>query len=192
MIKALPSLLLLLTLSGCGYHLQNSENALLEKEQIRRVYVAPIRNNTYQAGVENVVYNALIKKISSQDQVILVRSQESADAVLTGSVDTAEYTISAQTTASQLPPKKTGPDNILVATHYNAVLGCNFELKRVKGTQKVWNSQFSRSKVFLGNNQLGALGTTSAIINDSEFSRALQDLSESIMADVHESMLELF
>ena len=56
----------------------------------------------------------------------------------------------------------------------------------------IWSSTFSRSKPFPGANQLDVPGTTSSLINDSEFDRALSDLSRSMMDDVHESMLAMF
>ena len=182
--------------SACGYTLQNSKNPALTKEGIHKIYVEPLVNNTYKAGVENTVYNALVKKISSHEHVKLVRSAEDADAVIKGTVASAEYTSSALTTASQLAPIGTGPSNILVASQYNALLTCTFDLYRAKkdGTHGdyLWGSQFSRTKFFPANTQLGTLGTTSALINDSEFDRTLSDLAESMMSDVHESMLGLF
>ena len=41
-------------------------------------------------------------------------------------------------------------------------------------------------------NQLGVIGNTSALINDSEFERSLADLAASMMGDLHESMLAMF
>jgi hypothetical protein len=56
----------------------------------------------------------------------------------------------------------------------------------------LWSGGFSKSKPFPANNQLGVFGTTSALINESEFDRVLRDLAEGIAADMHESMLAGF
>ena len=56
----------------------------------------------------------------------------------------------------------------------------------------LWSSSFARSRPFPGNNQIGAFGTTSALINESEFDRSLRDMAESMMADVNEAMFAMF
>lgn len=85
---------------------------------------------------------------------------------------------------------------IRVATEYIAELSCTFTLTRrnVKpGTPAIlWTAGFNRAKPFPGSNQLSGLGTTSALINESEFDRSLQELAQSMMADVRESMVARF
>src|SRR4051812_3163965 len=81
--------------TGCGYTLQTSENTLAEKQGIRKIYVQALVNNTYKAGVENLVYNSLIKNLTAHRRITVVQDPELADAVLTGTVDQANYTASA-------------------------------------------------------------------------------------------------
>jgi hypothetical protein len=197
--RSLPPLLTLLLafFSGCGYSFQDSkQDTPIHKAGVRTVYVVPITNNTYKPGVENLVYNALVKVISANRRVHLVKRAEDADALLSGSVAVANYGTSASTTADQIFPKGKGSSNIVVATEYQAALDCSFRLENrhpKPGTNPVlWASSFNRRKAFPGNNQIGIFGTTSALINDSEFDRALKDLAESMMADLHESMLAMF
>ena len=45
---------------------------------------------------------------------------------------------------------------------------------------------------FPGNNQLGVFGTTSHLINESEFERALQELSERVALDMTENLFSMF
>lgn len=200
-----------LTHSSCGYSLQRSNSPHLARRGIRKVYVAPVVNNTYKAGVENLVYNALLKAIASGGGVRLVSDKDEADAILTGTVTTAQYALASSTSAKDLNPKNTGPSDRQVATLYQASLGCAFALERTRlpkppkklpagvtpesaadFAKHIWSSSFGRSKNFSANTQLGVLGTTAALINDSEFDRALHDLAESMMGDVHESMTALF
>lgn len=203
---ALAALWAAFVLSGCGYYLQNSHNEILDKEGIQTVYVKPLVNNTYKPGIENVVYNALIRTLLSHRRVKLVQSEAAADAVLQGSVSMAQFVIAGSTTANQLSPYSgsiaTLPGSNLdishtsVATVYSAFLGCDFSLRRrVTPPGKrtvVWSSSFSRSKPFAAANQLDVLGTTSALINESEFERALSEMATNMMDDLHESMLAMF
>lgn len=186
---------------GCSYTLQTSKNAVLEQEGISKIYIEPIKNETFVAGVENRVYNELVKVILSNRLVKIVPRQELADATLSGTVTQAAFVSDATTSTDSLQPLGEGESDVVVATQYQASLLCSFQLKKndtlnskkpQKGIRTVWGNTFSRKKIFPANTQLGVLGTTSAIINASEFDRALGDLAESMMGDVHESLLAMF
>lgn len=187
---------------GCGYSLQRSQNSEFEKKGIRRVFVLPVVNNTFKAGAENLVYNAVVKKISAHRGVSLASRKEDADAVLKGTVVTASFNTDGATSADQLfgnavlPPERRGSANISVATVFSATLGCSFllERKRKPGEkpETLWTGTLSESRTFPGNNQIDVFGTTSALMNESEFDRALRELAESVSGDLYEAMFVLF
>lgn len=181
--------------SGCGYTLQTSESPLKEKYGIERIYVEPVVNNSYKPGVENVVYNALLRTLNGGRRVLLVRREEDADAILQGEVSAADSAPGASIPANRLKPVETGPSNVFVAIEYMATLGCQFKLYRAVDGKKgklIWTSGFSRSHAYPGNNQLGVAGATSQLINESEFDRVLEDLARTMMDELHESMLAMF
>ena len=192
-----------LGISSCGYHLQNSHSALVEKENVRKVYVRPLTNNTYKPGVENWVYNALLRHLSAHRAIRIVDRMDDADGWVSGSVDTATQAIASLTplTATTQPNvptiSTTSPFNqIPVGTSNLATLSCTFILTKIDSithAKKVlWSSAFARQRTFPTNNQIGVLGTTSALINESEFDRTLKDIAERMMEDVNESMLAMF
>lgn len=201
-----------LLVAGCGYGFQGSRNEFWEQEGIHKVYVKPLVNDTYKPGVENVMYNALVRTLLAHRRVALVRSEAEADAVLAGTVFVAQFVTSGATRADSLvplglalPPGKvnirygggvTPLDSIQVASVYTAALTCDFVLVRRNPPPgkpaKVWNGGFSRSKPFPASNQLDVPGATSALINESEFERALGEIAVSMADDVHESMLDMF
>ncbi|MGE0615162.1 MAG: LPS assembly lipoprotein LptE [Bacteriovoracia bacterium] len=176
--------------------MQTSSNPVLASRGVKKVYIQPIRNETYKAGVENVLYNAVLKRISTHAQVKIVHNREDADAILTGIVEAAAYNAAAGTNVRNLPGAsptfQAQPVPIDVASVYGANLACTFALSRTKNDERLWGSGFSRSRTFPANNQLGVLGTTSALINDSEFDRAISELADEIAGDVHESMFSMF
>lgn len=186
--------------SGCGYSFQNSHNPLAELQGVRRVYVSPVINNTYKPGVENLVYNQLVRIFASRRRVTVVQDPENADAVLNGTVQDASYGGAGGTTVDRLNPQGLGSGlptaPFVISTVYTANLNCAFSLIRrnpppgKRGV--VWASSFGRAKQFPASNQLDVPGTTSALINESEFDRVLQDLAHSMMDDLHESMLAMF
>lgn len=190
-------------LAGCGYGLQGIQSSLVDKEHVHTVYVLPIINATYKAGVENTIYNNLVRALNAHRRVKVVYNRKEADAVLTGTVGAATYSGSAGSTVVALPPTTVGPllsPNIqswAINTIYNAVLSCSFSLAREKKKDgklpaTLWAASFSRTEPFPSANQLDVPGTTSPLINESEFERALADLAHSMMDDVNESMLAMF
>lgn len=189
-------------LSGCGYTLRSTsmKSPVLENAGIQKVFIQPVTNNSYKTGAEIVVFNALQKKISAQGELRIVSSEDEADAVLKSTVNNAEYSSISSTAGSSLQPTSISGafKNYVVASVYSAALKCSFSLvatpnSRIKQTGRhVWGATFDRSKSFQANNEVGVLGTTSAIINDSEFDRTLSDLADGMMIDVYESLLSMF
>lgn len=183
---------------GCGYTFQHAKNPRLEREGIERIYIAQIENESLKPGINAVVHNSLIKVIQKYRRVKLAPNRESADAILEGIVSSADTAPNAITSAKAINPKDTYlGDNKNVATEYRARLACIFTLKKMSRSKPgemltVWSDSFDRSKPYPGNAQVGTLGKTTGLINESEFDRALLDLSELIMDDVHEMMLALF
>lgn len=162
----------------------------------------PLVNDTYKAGVENLVYNAVLKRISANRGVSLVSRWEDADAILKGTVNQASFGTSGSTPANQLfgnsvlPPDRRGSANIAVATVFSAEMMCTFSLERAvappaKG-ETVWSGSFSDKRSFPANNQIDVFGTSSALINESEFDRSLRDLADTLSRDLYESLFVLF
>ncbi len=190
-------------MGACGYTFQHSNNPLLTRYGVRKVHVAPIQNATFKAGVENVVYNEALKVIAAHRRVILVQNRADADAILQGVVSEATYVKSATTTADQLFPTarllgtiKRPSANLQVATEYSARLSTQFSLRltrpRLGEKEEIWAGSFAKAQAFPANNQLSVYGTTGHLINESEFDRTLKDLAESLVYNLHESMLALF
>ena len=189
------SALVLGAVSGCGYALENSRNNSLKEVGVERVYVAPVKNLTYKPGVENLVYNELVQALLAGRRVKLVDSIDVADAVLESSVERATYTPSATTSASSIYPDTIAAIEITVATEYQADFMCSFRLRRQKkgvASEDVWGSSFTRTRRFAGNNQKIEYGTTSGLINESEFDRTLKEVAHGMMADVHQAMVARF
>lgn len=194
-------IILSLSFGGCGYTFQNSKNMLYEHEQVQKIYVAPLDNVTLKGGLDVIVFNNLLRTIVAHRKLTVVSNVDEADAVLSGSVTGASYSSMGATGIGslnpQLPNQLPGQKlNFLVNTIYAANLSCSFGLTRTKALKGkkplIWSGAFTKQKSFPGANQLDVPGTTSALINESEFDRALSDLSRSMMDDVHESMVAMF
>ncbi len=192
---ALP-VLLLFGASSCGYTLQNTKTNSLREEGVTRIYVAPVKNLSYKQGVENLFFNELTQILLAGKRVTLVDRPDFADAVLEATVTGANYTTTASTAAESIFPATIAAiEGFTVATEYQANVSCGFNLVRRKNgvaTESIWNSSFSRSRRFAGNNQKIEYGTTSALINESEFDRALREVAHGMMQDVHEAMVARF
>jgi hypothetical protein len=194
-----------LGLGGCGYSLQTSQNPY-RADDVEKVFVRHLDNHSAQPGVEDLVYNGIIRSLLASGKLRVVAREAEADATLSGSVDSAQFTVSNLQQIQNLQPilgqyfssdsKRAMIPAIGVAQNYSAVLACTFLLKRThtKMTQNptLWSGSFATSKVFPSANQLDVPGTTSSLINQSEFERALSDMVVTLMANVHESMFLKF
>lgn len=183
-------------MSGCGYTLQSTKTNSLHEIGIERVYVAPVKNLSYKPGVENLFYNELTQALLAGKRVRLVDRPEYADAILSASVGTASYVPSATTSSDSIFPTSISTIQITVATEYQADVSCSFVLNRLKNGTKtgepIWESTFTRSRRFSASNQKAEYGTTSGLINESEFERSLRLVAHGMMQDVHESMIARF
>lgn len=186
----------LASVQGCGYSLQNTKTNSLRDVGIERVYIAPVKNLSYKPGVENLFYNELTQILLAGKRVKLVDRPEVADAILEATVTAASYSPTASTSASSIfPTTIEAVEGFTVATEYQAGVGCNFQLSRQKNgapAEGLWSSSFSRTRRFAGNNQKIEFGTTAALINESEFDRALREVAHGMMLDVHEAMVARF
>ncbi len=200
LVKTL-SLVLIYSGSGCGYLLNPGKDSYaLTGYGVEKVFVQVPKNSSFQVGIDTTVYHAVVRRVAASDYLKLVQNSDDADAILQSEILAATYGPTTTTPASGLNPATSGrgQDKVLTALQYGATLSCRFDLKlknKLKNdptTKKLWSSQFARQKTFSANNQVGVLGTTSALINESEFGRALGDLAESLADDVYESLLSLF
>jgi len=196
-VKAFFALFLISFFASCGYTLQNSRSPLRDNEDIYTVFVNPLNNATYKPGVENVVYNAVVRAISSGRRINIVYNRDDADAELFGSVNNADSGPYSDTSGAGLTPtelKKNDTKN--VNSFYEGTLSCNFALYRIinpsKKNYRIWGGSFSRKKPFPSSARLGPQGATTSLINESEFDRAILELSDRIADEMHESMLAMF
>ena len=65
-------------------------------------------------------------------------------------------------------------------------------MESLKTKKVLWFDTFLRQKSFSASTYLGALGTTSALINESDYERTLGELSLGIVMDAEESMNSIF
>ncbi len=179
--------------SSCGYHMRGAERPFFKIHDIKSLYVTPVQNNSYKAGVEITVYNALRKRFSQGGYIKLVDKMDSADATITATVNEAMYSPLAVTTVDKIANAGSvdGPNTVQIASSYQVNLRVQFVLAD-KFKKGLWTDSISRNKSFAASNYLGSLGNTSALINEGEFERTLNDLAVGIATDAEESINTIF
>lgn len=182
--------ILLLFASSCGYGLRTNKRDFMLAHDIRVLHVPAVVNNSFKAGVDLTVYNALRRRIAMGGYVRITDNPNEADAILTTTVTDANYRPLAVGRADQLAPLDTGPGSVQVATSYVVTLSCSFQL--TKNKESLWKDSFTRTKSFAASTFLGVLGSTSALINESEYERTLLGLADGIVMDADETMNALF
>ena len=122
--RLLPLLLLLLTLSGCGYY---NPNMLPDEELGPQVnlYVPVWPNSTNELNLETNIRNAISDWLMQSKRITLVGSQAEADYILNGNVASVSYpglSYDATDTAKTL----------------KAVLTVNYTIKEVATGRTIW------------------------------------------------------
>jgi hypothetical protein len=187
------SILLLWGMAGCGYHMRGADRPFFRSHGIQKIFVQPVLNNSFKAGVEITMYNAIRKRFAQGGYVKVVGSPEEADAWIEAKVLTANYSPQAITTADKLAfdGVSQGPATVQIASSYLVNLVVDFKLRNRQQTV-LWGDSVSRSKGFPASTYMGTLGSTSALINEGEFERTLQDLAVTVATDAEESINSLF
>ncbi len=188
----IPVLFLAFGLSSCGYTLRGSSRPFFAKHGIKVLYVPPVKNQSYKAGAEITLYNALRKKMAQGGYVSVIGDANLADATLSAIVMDASYVPAAITTADQIAPLGSGPNSVQIASSYDVTLKVVFILSENKTGKTLWRDVLRREKTFAATTYIGPLGSTSALINDSDFERTLTDLSVGICEDAEELINSIF
>lgn len=176
----------LIPLSGCAYHFQQPNNPLTELG-IHKIYVANFRNSTYRPGIEHYFTTAMTREIASSKSFELVNSEETADAVLKGTVVGADDGVGATNYV------KVGGlrDSIPVASEYDATVSCSVQLVDRRGRQ-IFSQNVSSDKVHPGVGAVGDTGATAPLTNDSEQRLAIEFLATQMMTSVYQRMVDTF
>lgn len=80
----LALLLMILSLIGCGYSLAGKGTNI--PQDIVKIYIQPLENNTSRAQVEQILTQAISDEMVTRRRFSLVNSEAEADAILRGKV----------------------------------------------------------------------------------------------------------
>jgi hypothetical protein len=200
-VQKISSILLLLGFilnsTGCSYRLRGTDREFFKQANIKTLYVAPVANNSYRPGVEIMLYNTIRKRIAQGGYVRIVDDRDHADGELKASVTAANSNPGAAIRAEQLAQAEVGAKRVIkpdlqIASNYSVNLGVSFSLIKTQTGSVIWSHSGARSKTFQASTYYGALGSTSALINDSQFETTLNELAVLVVTDAEESMNAFF
>jgi hypothetical protein len=175
-----------LSLTGCAYHFQEARNPLTELG-IHKIYVAGFRNSTYRPGIEQYFTTAMAREIASSKSFELVNSEKDADAMLKGTVTSAED----GATATNYVKVGGNRADVPVASEFDATVNCEVRLVDRRGRQ-IFAQSVSSDKVHPGSGSIGDAGATASLNNDSEQRLAIEFLASQMMTSVYQRMVDTF
>lgn len=159
--------LLLLALSGCGYHLLRYGAALGD---VRRVAIQSFKNDSYEPGYELVVTDALLREFMRRGALQVVKDPSQADLVLAGRV---------------LPIRTVGRSfsSVDLALEYEVQVKLDLQVKRRDGTAvQLDENALSDSELYTASADVEAMRK-----NRQE---ALHRLAGVLAERVHEALFE--
>ena len=189
-----------LNIIGCSYKFQSAVNPWQEYS-IKTVYIKIISNNSLRAGEEVHFTSAFVKTFSRGNKLKVVNDSKNADVVVNASIENIASTISSSTNVPTLTQDKVASQKLsdmVVATEYIATATVAVQLTKGENNLNpkipsvLLVQNFTRQKIYPANTQFGLPGTTSVLINDSQFQLALNEIATGISADAYDTMLEYF
>lgn len=185
---------------SCSYKFQSAVNPWQE-HSIKTVYINIITNNSLRSGEEVHFTSAFVKTFSRGNKLKVVNDSKSADLVVNAAIENIASTISSSTNVPTLTQDKIASQTLsdmVVATEYAATATVSVQLTKGENNHNpkvpavLLVQNFTRQKIYPANTQFGLPGTTSVLINDSQFQMALNEIATGISADAYDTMLEYF
>ncbi len=193
-------LVIFAVMNACAYRFQGSENPWREKS-VENVYINIMTNNSLRAGEEVPFTSAFLKTFSRGNKLKVVNDSKQADIVVNATIESIASNVSSSTNVPTLTQDKLASQTIsdmVIATEYAATATVSVQLTKGEASTNpklppiLLVQNFSRVKIYPGNSQFGLPGSTSVLINDSQFQMALNEIAQGIAADAYDTMLEYF
>ncbi len=208
----------MLAISGCGFSIRKTDDTRFAAWGIQKIFVPAIRNDSSYAWLDAIVRNEWMKRLNTGGAVQTVSSIQNADSKLLVHVTEATRPGAAPTSTNQLSPSGTVRAGTQFFSMYSAHLVMRIELIQLRTPVATFKPSLpadtpasvssppsptppstvkfqgtaSRDLPFPSNTRVSYLGTTSALINQSETERAMTELTEQLVLDLYFQMKDAF
>ncbi len=158
---------LLLAGIGCGYRFAGEGWGL--PSEIRSIAVPTFNNETYEAGIETIVTNALLRELI-KDRRLKVVGQDEADAIMEGTVTSF--------TTSSVAYDPTG-----VVLEYRTWVTLDVMVRRNRKGEILWRQRgLSESAVYRVSSEV--------LLTEAEKGRAIQTIAEKLARRIRRGLFE--
>ncbi|MBW1713354.1 MAG: LptE family protein [Deltaproteobacteria bacterium] len=169
MLKRVLSLVLALSLAGCGYGFRGTVSYL--PQEIKTVAIPYLTNQTGEAGLEVLITEALIREFN-RSKLLKLTDIGRADVVLSGKI-------------KGLSTRAVAFEDVRTALQRRVTVSMEMELVQRRDQRVLWRSR----AVSDGQDYDVGSGSTATETNREE---ALQELAKSVAVKVHDSIFENF
>ena len=158
---------LLLAGIGCGYRLAGEGGG--PPSEIRSIAVPTFNNETYEAGIETIVTNALLRELI-KDRRLKVVGQDEADAIMEGTVTSF--------TTSSVAYDPTG-----VVLEYRTWVTLDVTVRRNRKGEILWSQRgLLESSVYRVSSEV--------LLTEAEKGRAIQTIAEKLARRIRRGLFE--
>lgn len=171
-------------LSSCGYSFQAKRNPLAQVG-VQKIYIQQFRNESFRPGVEQLFSSAMVREFQKSGAFQLVRTEEEADAILTGVISGVDSAVSSPRTVTS------GGKELEVGSQFTGNVSCRVLLKDKSG-REIFSQSVTGSKIYPGGIDLGDDGSTISLVNESEHRLAIQFIASQMMSSIYQRMVDTF
>ncbi|MEA3466578.1 MAG: LptE family protein [Thermodesulfobacteriota bacterium] len=154
-------MLILLLLSGCGYHLPGRGNSL--PDDVQKVVINPFENKTTQPFIETQLTNEVRDQFARRRTLDVVASVDQADVLLSGTIVGYRSNAIAYDTNDDI-------------TEYRLTMTVEANLARVNGEEVLWQGAVSWSDEFFASNDRAQQDYHESQVQDKVTRRLAQEI----------------
>lgn len=183
------SLLFVILLSGCGYHLGNRNRQI--PGGYKQVSVPIFKNRSQEVGIEVSFTNALIQEFQ-RSKVARVVDNSLSEVAVVGQIDDLQYIGGAFRTAgdSSSPNLPTGT---VLASEYRILMKVSVKILRQADGKELWHGSFNGERTYPAPQvTLAGVNSVNPLYNLSARRQNIDSMANDMMSEAYDRMTENF
>jgi hypothetical protein len=188
-LKVLAAALVILLFFGCAYKLSNKVDTL--PKNIKVLFIPVFKNSSAEPLVENYFTDALRSETLRSGYAKISNSEDHADAVLNGSIESVDVVSDESVSLPQADNYL--PNNTVLSAQAKVTVRVVLVLKKKGSSEVLWSSAFVQSRIYTPPQlTLPTINSANSLYNLSIRQQTLAVLSKEMMQLAFDRLVDNF